>query len=276
MKGVTMMTNGRRMLIGFVATSVVAFALVLAVTARLGAGADGSSGFLTFKDAANGTSLSVGLADAGDARGRFQFAVDDVGLFWPADVATVDVKSDSSAIVRYEGPGFLDAAARLDGTFGYHETSGDSIPVDLRLEMQVNPDRITATAELWSGGQQHHLVDRRAAPDADADLDSILAAIERSDWTSLYGWVYADARATIEQAEFVAQMGATFATHGTIVAVDRSGSVRYGDGRAGFDTASADVVLTMSSGGAQTVINATASLVWETDRWSLLSIAPDS
>jgi len=32
----------------------------------------------------------------------------------------------------------------------------------------------------------------------------------------------------------------------------------------------------MSSGGAQTVINATASLVWETDRWSLLSIAPDS
>lgn len=270
------MSRGRRTLLGLAVTTLVATGAVLVSTARPGTGADGSRGFVTFKDVANGTTLSVGLADAGDARGRFQFAVHGVGLFWPAEVATVEVKSDSSVIVRYQGSGFVDPSAQLDNTFGYHVRSGEATTVDVRLEAQVNPDRITASAELWSAGRQYKLVDRRAVPDADADLATILHVIERSDWAGLYGWLYTDSRATMTQAEFVAGIAAAFDARGTIVSVDQVGPVRYGDGRAGFDVASAAVTLTMSSGGTQTEVQATASLIWETDRWSVLSIAPDS
>jgi hypothetical protein len=275
MNGV-MAARGARVVLALVITVSVAVAAVMVGAPGTGTGADGSAGFLAFKDASAGSSMSVGLQDAGAARGRFEFAVDGVGLFWPADVATVAVKSDSSVIVRYDGPGFLDARAQLDDTFGFHKRSGDWTKVDIRLEAQVNPDRITASATLWSGAQQFVMVDRRPTPDADQDLATILDTVRRSDWSALYGWLYAGARATTTESAFVEQTRAAFTARGTVVAVDRVGVLSYGDGRAGFDTASQAVTLTMSSGGNQTTLHATASLVWETNRWSLLSIAPDS
>lgn len=62
-----------------------------------------------------------------------------------------------------------------------------------------------------------------------------------------------------------------FSAEGTVVDATRTGPLSYTAGGAGLDAASAQVTLTMSSG--RTVI-AEASLVWEDDRWALLSIAP--
>jgi hypothetical protein len=246
--------------------------LLLALVAAPSSGADGSRGFLTFKDVANGTTWSIGLQEAGIDTGKFQFAAPGVGLAWPEGLATVVVKSDSSVIVRYEGPGFVDPVAALDPVFGYHQGSGEAQTRALRLEAQVNPDRITASAELWVDGVAYKLVDRRSVADADADLTTILGAFAAEDWSTVHRWLYSAARASISEAAFIARSETEFSAEGTIATATRSGPVTYGAGGAGFDTATAPVTLTLSSG--QTIL-ANASLIWETDRWNLLSITPE-
>lgn len=71
--------------------------------------------------------------------------------------------------------------------------------------------------------------------------------------------------------EFIAASTQAFSAKGTIVDASRTGPLFYSTGGAGFDAAAAPVTLTMSSG--RTVV-AEASLMWEDDRWALLSIAP--
>lgn len=83
------------------------------------------------------------------------------------------------------------------------------------------------------------LTDRRAIPDAEADLASILAAFESQDWARVYRWTLLGRPLRNDGGHFIA--------------------------------ARTQVTLTMSSG--RTVI-ADASLIWEDDRWALLSIAP--
>ena len=183
----------------------------------------------------------------------------------------MEVKSDSSVIVRYDGPGFADPQATIDSAFGYHQRSGETLPVTVRLEVQVNPDRITASAELWVDGAFYNLTDRRATPDAEADLAAILAAFKAQDWASVYRWSYSGVRSEMTEAQFIAASTQAFSAEGTVVDATRTGPLSYTTGGAGFDAAAASVTLTMSSGRT---VNADASLIWEDDRWALLSIAP--
>lgn len=239
---------------------------------RPGTAADGSEGFLAFGDEANGTTFAVGLDAAGERRGSFQFAVAGVGLFWPDTPASIETKSDSSVIVRYDGPGQLDRAAALDLVFGFHQRSGEREPVPIRLEAQVNPDRITASAELWSGGVGYKLTDRRALPDAGEDLAAILAALRAEDWPGLYRRTYSGARAQMSEADFVAAISAAYAARGRVLDAQLVSGPTYGDGRAGFDTASATVSVTLSENGTPRTYRAQASLIWEADHWALLSL----
>lgn len=272
MPALTLTPIRRRMLLAAVAVLVTS-SLLLVTRTGSATSADGSLGYLTFKDLPNRSTLSAALHEAGADKGRFQFAVDDVGLFWPTNRATVEVKSDSSVIVRYEGAGYQDADATIDPTFGFHQRSGSLRDVTLRLEAQVNSDRITASAELWVDGTLYKLTDRRATPDADADLASILSAFEAQDWTAVYGWTYSGLRSSMTASEFAARSTEAFAAEGSVVDASRTGPLAYTGSRAGFDAATAPVTLSMSSG--RTII-AKASLIWENDRWALLSIDPSS
>jgi hypothetical protein len=249
--------------------------IIVTLLARPASSADGSLGYLSFKDVMNGSTFSVALQGAGSNQGKFQFAVEGAGLFWPVNRATVEVKSDSSVIVRYDGPGFADAQAAIDPVFGFHQRSGTVTPDTIRLEAQINPDRITASAELWVDGASgsYKLTDRRSTPDADTDLATILAAFEAQDWASVYSWTYSGVRGEMTEAEFVSASAHAFSAEGTVVHAATTGPVFYTSGSAGFDAASAPVSLTMSSG--RTVI-AEASLIWEGNRWALLSIDPRS
>ncbi len=233
--------------------------------------ADGSLGYRSFKDASNGSMLTVALQDAGANQGKFQFAVTGAGLFWPRDRATVTVNSDNSVVVGYDGPGFADTQAVIDSAFGHHQRSGEALPVTVRLEAQVNPDGITASARLWVNGVLYALNDQRPTLDADADLLTILGAFQSQDWAVVYSWTYSGVRSEMTETEFVAASTQAFSADGSVVHATRTGPVSYATTGAGFDTATARVALTMSSGR---IVNADASLIWEDGRWALLSIAP--
>jgi hypothetical protein len=267
MKGSPM---NRRFAAGAAGTLAAGF-LIVSLVVQPATSADGSLGYLSFKDVANGSTFSIGMRDAGPNVGKFQFAVNGTGLFWPSNRATVEVKSDSSVIVRYDGPGFADHHATIDAAFGYHQKSGEALAVAVRLEAQVNPDRITASAELWVDGVAYKLTDRRATPDAVTDLASILAVFQAENWASVYQWTYSGVRSEMTQAEFIVASQNAFSAEGTVVQAIRTGPLTYSSGGAGFDTATAPVSLTMSSGR---VVIAKASLIWEDDRWALLSVAP--
>ncbi len=167
-------------------------------------------------------------------------------------------------------------SSRDAASFGFHQRSGNFDNVSIRLEAQVNPDRISATAELWHSGVLYKLTDRRAVPNADDDLASIIAALKAEDWAALYRSSYSGVRGQMAEADFVAGIGTTFAARGHVVDASLISAVSYGDGSAGFDMASARVAVTLSKGGAPSTMNGQAILVWEAGRWQLYSITPES
>ena len=119
-------------------------------------------------------------------------------------------------------------------------------------------------------GVAYKLTDRRATSDAATDLASILAAFQSEDWASVYSWTYSGVRQEMTLAEFKVASENAFSAEGTVVQAIRTGSLTYSAGGGGFDAVSAPVSLTMSSGR---VVTANASLIWEDDRWALLSVA---
>jgi hypothetical protein len=240
------------------------------------AAADGSTGSYAFTDHSRGTTFSVGLPSAGASAGKFEFTVAGVGLLWPDQKATVDVHSDHSVIVRYDGGGQLDRDAVLDPVFGFNHRSGSQEAVALRLEAQINPDRVTASAQLWCNGVQYMLVDRQPIRNADAPVDAVLTALRNQDWHTLYGSMYSKARAQMTEAAFVAAISAAFAAKGQVTDARTTSSVSYSSGQAGFDTASVGVSVTMSKAGVSHTYAARAGFLWEDDQWKLLSIALDS
>lgn len=268
MKGMTM----RRRAVGFVTAFAALAMLVVSSTPSPATGADGSGGYLTFKDPGQGSSWSIGLAAAGADRGRFQFGVTGAGLIWPDGRATVDVKSDHSVIVTYDGAGFADRQATIDPDFAIHQGSGNEEPVHLRLQAQVNPDRVTASAELWVDGIQYKLTDKRPTTTANADLDAIIGFLEAEAWADYHRTLYAGAREQMTEAAFVEAIAAEYATVDGIAEIDRTGPISYNAPGSGFDIATAP--LRMQT-GAGTVFTGRASLIWEGNRWAVLSIDSD-
>lgn len=175
-------------------------------------------------------------------------------------------------IVTYNGDDRLDRQAILDPVFGFHERSGVSEAHQIRLESQINPDRITATANLWVDGVQYHLVDRRATPDAGTDLASIISALRTENWGAIYDRSYSGIHAQLTRPAFVAALTAAFAAHGHVTAVVITVQPSYGDGSGGFDTASGKLAVTMTRRASSQTYAVNVSLLWENSSWKLLGL----
>jgi len=174
--------------------------------------------------------------------------------------------------VRYDGPGVLARGATLDFVFNLTLASGAAEPTSIRLEAQVNPDRVTSSAQLWSAGVQYKLVDKQPASDPRGALGAILAAMAAQDWAALYDLGYSGFRDAIGRDAFVARMAAGWAGRGTVTATAIVEPPRLGDRRAGFDAARATISFTLTRDGVATTYLADITLLEEPDGWKFISI----
>lgn len=234
--------------------------------------ADPAAGRYVFIDEARLSSFSIDLERTSPDVGRFSFGVADLGLFFGDGPASVEFKSDSSVIVRYEGAGVLDRGASLDFVFNLALASGAAEPASIRLEAQVNPDRVTSSAQLWYEGVQYKLVDKQPASDPGGALGAILAAMAAQDWSALYDLGYSGFRNAISRDEFAARMSAGWAGRGTVTASAIVEPPRLGDRRAGFDAARATISFTLTKDGLATTYLADITLLEEPDGWKFVSI----
>lgn len=259
-----------------VATVAVSVIGILSVSviggAPRAAAADPAAGRYVFIDDARASSFSVNLDPDNPDFGMFTFGVQGVGLFLGAGPGTVEFKSDNSVIVRYDGAGFLDRSARLDFVFNLTMVSAATESTSIRLEAQVNPDRVTSSAQLWQAGAQYKLVDKQPPSSPGSALTSILSALQAQDWSRLYDLGYGPFRATISRADFTAQAAAAWTGRGTVTAVSVTGAPKLGDRRAGFDVAKATVAFTLTKDGTAATHLADVTLLEEPDGWKFISI----
>lgn len=213
---------------------------------------DPAGGRYVFIDEARQSSFSVNLEKTSPDLRRFSFGVMGLGLFFGDRPASVEFKSDSSIIVRYEGSGVVDRSARLDFVFNLTLATGTADPAPIRLEAQVNPDRVTSSAQLWYAGVQYKLVDKQPASDPSGALRAILAALAAQDWPALYDLGYSGFRGAISRADFIDRMAAAWAGRGTVTATAVVAAPRLGNRRAGFDAAQATISFTLTRDGVAT------------------------
>lgn len=262
---------------GAAAIAVVTVAAVLAAAILRGqpgaTASDPAGGRYVFIDDARQSSFSVNLEKTSPDLGRFSFGVAGLGLFFGDVPASVEFKSDSSIIVRYDGSGVVDRSARVDFVFNLTLATGTTDPAPIQLEAQVNPDRVTSSAQLWYEGVQYKLVDRQPASDPGAAVRAILAAMAAQDWSAVYDLGYSGLRTAISRAEFGDRMAAGWAGRGTVTATAIVSAPRLGDRRAGFDAAQATVSFTLTRDGVATTYLADITLLEEPDGWKFISIA---
>ena len=265
--------------IAFLGTGALATVMLVAALTMAGGKAnatDPSGGRYTFIDNARQTEFLIYLDPSATNFGRFSFGVQGLGLFFSTAAATVNFNSDHSVVVQYSGSGLLDPNASLDFVFGMSQSSGTTDPVSIQLQAQINPDRVTSSAELWYGGAQYKLVDTRPPADPTDALNAALAALQQKDWAGLYGMSFSLLQNSMSQADYVAQISAGWAGSGTITAITVTSPPQLNDGRAGFDMARASASVTMTSGTTTTTYPIYVTLLEEPSGWKLFSIDPQS
>ncbi|MGB8385118.1 MAG: hypothetical protein WCG47_28410, partial [Dermatophilaceae bacterium] len=224
--------------------------IILSVIATVSASAsDPVRGRYTFIDNARQTTFAIDLDPAAPNLGEFTFGVAGVGLFRSVHGATVAFNSDHSVVIQYSGPATLDRTAAIDFVFALTRGSGLGEPVTVQLQAQVNPDRITSSAQFWFGGTQYKLVDTKPASDAGPAVTLILNALRDQDWSAIYDLSFSRLRATVTRTAFVAKAAAGWSGRGTITSAIVNGAIQTSDGRAGFNAARASVSITLTLGG---------------------------
>ena len=110
--------------------------------------------------------------------------------------------------------------------------------------------------------------------DAGGTLSAVLVALRAEDWDTLYDLSWSGLRAQLGRASYVAQIAAAWA--GTRVLAARVITpITYGSAGGYFYTARAQVRVTIAYQGTSRDYISMVGLVWDLQRWSLLTIEPN-
>ncbi len=228
-----------------------------------------------FIDQARGTYLVLQLDASQPDAGRFTFAVPGVGVFVGDAPATVDPPAATGVAVRYAGAGTLDSAAVQDPVFTlWTALSGQAVPVTFQLVAQIGPDRTIATAQLVYASQVYLLTTQPAPQTADAVAANIADSFARQDWARLYGYGYRRLQATMTQDAFIAWQTKDVQAQGSVTGARVATAPVYSAHEAGYTTAVAQLVLTLTGNGTATTRALDAVLVLDGGTWKFQTFQP--
>lgn len=226
------------------------------------------------RDAASAASLLLNLDQGSPAYGSFTYAAAGLGLVWPVNQATVTVLPTGQVSTSYAGVGRIDQAAHFDPIFAIHEGSGESEVVQITLVSVLNRQTSSGTATIVVGSEAFSLLDPGLIPGSQAVLQRVVAAATDEDWSDLWNEMSDYFRSDTSLAEFTAGIAAGLAPHGDVVEVV-AGPLTPVDGQAGLDIVHAPLTVRLDDAGTITELEGTVALIWEIDRWAVLTITPE-
>ena len=110
--------------------------------------------------------------------------------------------------------------------------------------------------------------------DAEGTLSAVLVALRAENWDTIYDLSWSGLRAQFGRASYMAQLAAAWA--GTRVLAARVITpIAYGSAGGYFYTARVQVRVTIAYQGTSRDYISMVGLVWDLERWSLLTIEPN-
>lgn len=231
---------------------------------------DPSGGFAAFIDSQRSTYFWTGIDSSNTALyAHFVFYVQGVGSFMPGGAATVEPKSDHSAIVHYTGPGFVDHAAVMNLALARSTASGTPTATDVRLEAQVNPDHHTASAQLWSGPNTYKLVSVRPSADPAGTAQTIATLMKAQNWAANYDQLDSSYRALVTRNQWVQEESSALSAWlaGATLTNVTVGSTSPATEDPGYWTARFTLILTAQGGSGTKTHQLNGVLILEGSTW---------
>jgi hypothetical protein len=248
---------------------LVVAALVWLAVVVLRAGGSGPPRLTAeFPDVSGGSYLDVQLNHSVKAFGSFSAFLPGEGRVWPTARVKGTRTSAGAVNLSYDGAGYLDAAARADGTTSAHHFRPRR--VRLRLVGQVGPTDHRASVDVWVNGRHWRIVSRAEVGGAEAVVSQFLGAVNDHDWNRLYDLSDRYMRNGVPRNKFVIGIGAGAANR--ITEAQAMGPTTYTTTGAGVRFARVPIRLTYGSGTAMMTVDAALVLAVDTGGWKVLSV----
>lgn len=194
-----------------------------------------------------------------------EIGIHGVGRAWNTKRVTVR-RSAAATVVRYDGPGRLDAKADLGGYSAFSSrTPVDPHPARLRIEAQMTPDGL-GTADVWLDDRHYRVVGAEPPHTADPLMDIVVHDLVRRDWSHLY-------EHTVRLPGMTRKVFArTFGRHGTISELTILGATAYRvENGVAYADAPAHVVATIKRRHLD--LDGAVELVYRQGEWRFSTIA---
>jgi hypothetical protein len=147
-----------------------------------------------------------------------EIGIHGIGKAWNTKRATV-TREGETTVVRYDGPGQLDARAHL-GPSSVADLPVDPHRVHLRIEATMSSAGL-GRAEVWIDGRRHVILADQPPRTAEPVVAAVVDAFTAEDWSTLYDL---SARLPgLSRAEFVK----TFGGDSTVTSLDVTGDTVY-------------------------------------------------
>jgi hypothetical protein len=249
---------------------------------------DLSAGFEAFTDLHRRTYTWIGIEPANKQLfGQFVFYVEGVGTFTPGTTAKVTKHSRNDVEVSYDGPGSVDAAAKMDLELDRSISQGTPTPILIRLDGHIDPDHHTAEINLWAGGKErtaehgdegdhragathYQLVATRPESPTDA-VNKIVRLTKAQDWSSLYELCDTSYRSLVSKDQWLQEEPAAFTSWlaGANLTDVKTSDITTPNGDAGYWTAKFTLTLTASGTAGTQTHSSTVILVYEATGWHM-------
>jgi hypothetical protein len=224
-------------------------------------------------DVGNRVHFNVVTDPAHPVFGRFAFGKAGAGVFWGSG-ATVVANGDGTYDVAFVGQGWRDAAAVVDVLQGVHSYTGAAAPADLDLAVHLGSADGAGTGRLIVGGTTYQLATVGAnVPSPDPMIETVLAALEASDWATVYAHYLPEFQEAMSQSTFAAEMQQRLSGFGTIVDVVPTGATTQHDAVA-WQAAARAFDFHFDFGGQTTVRPSRLVLMYADGQWRIYGVDP--
>jgi hypothetical protein len=233
-------------------------------------------GIGNFVDQSNGTFLTMAVEPSSPLLGRFQLAIDGVGLIWPDQPASHLGTSGSVLSFAYSGGATVDKSATIDLLWGLHQPSGSEEVTT--LDLSVNVDIATGDAFVTAvfESTSHTLNSSAPLPEtADLVLAEIAERYAVMDWGALYDLGFSGLHTAISRNDFIdAATSAHVAQGAVVVSALPVGRVSYPSGSY-VRMAAGDLDVVIADASSTVVVRTHVSLIFEGQQWRLVTLDPE-
>ena len=213
---------------------------------------------LTFYDDKRGTSFTLVVNPSSTQFGQFIFAVSGLGQYQGGSADAIQILPDGRISLHYQGHATL--ISSNDGT---------NVPASVALNANINPLRTNATITLSENkmNRQFQVVALPPQGKPEAVVTEYTAAIENSDFSTLYELTSQTTKGNLSQEEFEQLLNEQITQEGNIVNIEDLSNPQIETNAAGLIFFTVDQRVTIEKDGLQSTQDFTSVFLSEEEEW---------